>query len=157
MSNFNGLIALGPITTFVSTRISSWRGLRAIWAGKIWISSQCGKSLRGTPIEPISPWWPTLESPFFASSWIRTTVGSSGVGDATGISVFIVGVWSPILRLPKPACAPSQKGAFALALHWHSAFEPVSSTENFIGEMSVPIWDPSQNGCFCDFPQRHQK
>jgi hypothetical protein len=41
--------------TVVATGTSSKSGLRAIWAGKIWMSSQWGKSLRGTPMLIYSP------------------------------------------------------------------------------------------------------
>ena len=44
-----------------------------------WMSDHCGSVGPGTPIATISPWCPTFSSPERASSWMRSTVGSSGV------------------------------------------------------------------------------
>ena len=99
ISSFNGLSALEPMVTEVATSVSSSSGLRAICAGKIWMSSQWGRSFRGTPIEPISPWGPKLFKPWRANLCMRATVGSSGVGAAEGtVADFISGsgVGSPI-------------------------------------------------------------
>ena len=119
ISSFKGLSALGPMVTEVATSVSSSSSLRAICAGRIWMSSQWGRSLRGTPIEPISPWGPTLLKPWRANSCMRAIVGSSGVGTAEGTADFILnaGTESPTSTLPNLAWLPSQKGALALPLH----------------------------------------
>ena len=51
---------------------------------------------------------------------------------------------------------PSQKPWLAVCLQLHMYDVLVSSATNTFGENSVPLCDPSQNGCFDDFPQAHQ-
>jgi hypothetical protein len=55
MSSRSGVSASGPITSSVPTDASSSSGLVAIWATITCRSSQCGRSLRGTPIDVIGP------------------------------------------------------------------------------------------------------
>jgi hypothetical protein len=43
-------------------------------------------------------------------------------------------------------CEPSQNGAFLLCLQPHQATFPLSLISTTMGERSVPVWDPSQNG-----------
>lgn len=53
---------------------------------------------------------------------------------------------------------PSQKGALFDNLQPQRNIESAFwSNENFIGLNSVPTCDESQNGCFLESPQEHQK
>ena len=53
-------------------------------------------------------------------------------------------------------CVPSQYGEFPVALQPHQAILPSFVLSTIIGENSVPLWLPSQKGCFSDFPHAHQ-
>ena len=88
---------------------------------------------------------------------MRATVGSSGVGVATGTLDFGSGARSPTDCSPSRVCVPSQYGPLAVALHWHKAAGPDLSAVNLTGDTSVPACDPSQNGWLFDLPQAHQK
>ena len=57
---------------------------------------------------------------------------------------------------PNPLCVPSQLGGFFVRLHWQSQASLDSSACHAKGWNPVPWWDPSQNGCPFDCPQRHQ-
>ena len=43
-----------------------------------------------------------------------------------------------------------------MALQPHQAILPSFTLSTIIGEKSVPLWLPSQKGCFSDFPHAHQ-
>ena len=86
---------------------------------------------------------------------MRATVGSSGVATAT--SDFVARTGSPTFKPPKRACEPSQKGGFALALHWHKKAVSDVLAINFCGVKFVPLCEPSQKGCVIERPQAHQK
>jgi hypothetical protein len=59
--------------------------------------------------------------------------------------------------LQSRACDPSQSGALSERLHPQKKTRPAFSVANLIGTKSVPLWLPSQNGCFALLPQAHQK
>jgi hypothetical protein len=42
-------------------------------------------------------------------------------------------------------------------LHWHSQAVPDVPAWNFSGRNSLPLCEPSQNGCFCERPQVQKK
>jgi hypothetical protein len=42
-------------------------------------------------------------------------------------------------------------------LHPHNQTRCTSVTENFIGTIELPLWEPSQKGCRLDRPQAHHQ
>jgi len=48
---------------------------------------------------------------------------------------------------------PSQNGAPAVCLHWHSATRFVSAISKICGRKALPPWLPSQNGWLAEPPQ----
>lgn len=48
---------------------------------------------------------------------------------------------------------PSQKGLLPVCLQRHSHAVPSVSATKTWGSNDVPLWAPSQKGCFCDWPQ----
>jgi len=65
----------------------------------------------------------------------------------------------PCIKVPlyKDLCVPSQKGGDCVRLHPHSAFFSDCATVNFTGVNAPPLCEPSQNGCFFDWPQAHHQ
>jgi hypothetical protein len=54
-------------------------------------------------------------------------------------------------------CVPSHTGALAVCLQPQKYTLPASDALYSIGKKLVPLWEPSQKGCFCDFPQLHHQ
>jgi len=52
---------------------------------------------------------------------------------------------------------PSQNAPFFECLQPHHAIFPAAATSIFSGVKDVVLWDPSQKGCFFDWPHVHHQ
>ena len=52
---------------------------------------------------------------------------------------------------------PSQNGLLPLCLQPHKATGALEVMVTLTGLNSLPLWDPSQNGCLADLPQAHHQ
>jgi hypothetical protein len=108
MSRWSGFFALGPMISSVPTCSPSCSGRGSSWAAMIWMSSQDGSSVRGTPIAVIGPSGPNSDNPFTANAWMKPTYGSSVVERGPFASRIGGLVSSPSFQMVQ--CDASQNG-----------------------------------------------
>ena len=60
---------------------------------------------------------------------------------------------SRVAQVASLLCEPSHSGIVVVRLQVQKNTFLVSGAVNCIGENTVPLWLPSQNGCLADFPQ----
>jgi hypothetical protein len=80
----------------------------------------------------------------------------AALGDFADVVVKAVGV-KGVSHDANFLCVPSQRGGDWVCLHWHQRMVVGSVHSNFTGCRPVPLWLPSQNGWWLEWPQEHHQ